>query len=259
MPWSSLTIPLLLPAYLLVLFRVAGLMVVTPLFSSAAIPRRLRVLFAAAVALVIFPAILPVVPRHLTIQAAIVGVAGELAVGVLMGLSLHTLFLGAQLTGMVVGQQAGLSLGQTYNPLVNSSTTTLGQLYFIVMFMIFIVAGGHRAMVRGLLDSFDAVPLLGFTASDAHVAMLIELLTAAFVMALRLAGPCLIAMFMTTVAMGFLSKTMPQLNILSVGFVVRILVVLAVGGISLSYSEDLFTDGCYETILMIRTVFGLNG
>jgi flagellar biosynthetic protein FliR len=259
MPWTSLTIPLLLPAYLLVLFRVAGLMVVTPLFSSTAIPRRLRVLFAAGVALVIFPAILPAVPARLTFQTAMVGIAGEMAVGVLMGLSLHMLFLGAQLTGMVVGQQAGLSLGQTFNPLVNSSTTTLGQLYFIVMFMIFILAGGHRAMVRGLLDSFAAVPLLGFTASDAHLAMLVELLTAAFVMALRLAGPCLVAMFMTTVAMGFLSKTMPQLNILSVGFVVRIFVVLAVGGISLSLSQDVFTDSIYETLVTIRTVFRLNG
>jgi flagellar biosynthetic protein FliR len=259
MPWSSLTIPLLLPAYLLVLFRVAGLLVVTPLFSSTAIPRRLRVMFAAGVALVIFPAILPTVPAHLTIKTAITGVAGEMAVGVLMGLSLHMLFLGAQLTGMVVGQQAGLSLGQTFNPLVNSSTTTIGQLYFIVLFMIFILAGGHRAMVRGLLDSFDAVPLLGFTATDAHLAMLTELLTAAFIMALRLSGPCLIAMFMTTLAMGFLSKTMPQLNILSVGFVVRILVVLAVGGISLSLSGDVFSDEIYETFVMIRNVLGLNG
>jgi flagellar biosynthetic protein FliR len=257
MPWSIIEIPLMLPAYVLVLFRVSGLMIVTPLFSSTAIPRRVRVLFAAAVALMIFPMLAPDIRADLTLHTALLGGAGELAIGIVMGMALHLLFLGAQLTGMVVGQQAGLSLGQTYNPLVNSSTTTLGQLYFIVLFMIFLLAGGHRAMVRGILDSFVAVPLMGFAVGDVHMNMLVDLLTATFIMALRLSGPCLIAMFMTTMAMGFLSKTMPQLNILSVGFVVRILVVLAAGGLSLSLSEGILTDGIYDTLLAIRTVLDL--
>ena len=257
MPWSLLTSPLLLPAYLLVLFRVAGLMVVTPLFASSAVPRRLRVMFAAGGALVVFPLLLPTVPANLTLAAALVGIVGEMMIGLLMGLAVHTLFLGAQTAGMVIGQQAGLSLGQTFNPLMNSSTTTLGQLYFIVLFMIFMLAGGHRAIMSGLLDSFKVIPLLTFGAQEVHARMLFDLMHSAFVMALRLAGPCLIAMFMTTLAMGFLSKTMPQLNILSVGFMLRIVVVLLVGGVSLSVSQGVFGDACYDTILAIRSAFDL--
>lgn len=257
MPWSILSLPLILPAYLLVLFRVAGLLIATPMFSSNVIPKRVRVMFAAAAALVVFPLLLPTVPAGLTLQAALVGVVGEIMIGLLMGLAVHTLFLSAQLAGMVVGQQAGLSLGQTFNPLMNARTTTLGQLYFIVLFMVFLIAGGHRALVCGLLDSFRVIPLLSFGVRDSHVMMIVDLLHSTFVMALKLAGPCLIALFMATISLGFLSKTMPQLNILSVGFVVRILAVLVIGGLSLSLSQGVLTDACYDVILKIRTVFHL--
>jgi flagellar biosynthetic protein FliR len=175
----------------------------------------------------------------------------------LIGLGLNLLFVGAQLAGMVIGQQAGLSLGRAYNPLVNESNTILGQVYFTVMFLVFIVAGGHRAAVRALLDSFDSVPLLSFTTGPVHATLIADLLHSTYVMGLKLAGPCLIAMFMATITMGFLSKTMPQLNILSVGFVVRVLVVLGVAGLSIAVSDGVFDQACYDTIMDLRNVLGL--
>lgn len=253
-----LTLPLLLPGYLLVLFRVAGLVMAAPLFGSNAIPTHLRMLFAAGVALMVFPAVLPTIPADLTVPAAMAGVLSEIMIGLVMGVAIHAVFAGAELAGVLVGQQGGLSLGQTYNPAMDESTTALGQLYFIVLFVIFVLAGGHRAVIGGLLDSFRAIPLLSFAVDESHVELIAELLQSACVMALRLAGPCLIAMFMTTVAMGFLSKTMPQLNVLSVGFMVRILVLFVVGGLSLSASQGVFDDAIYDSLVELRSVLGLN-
>jgi len=253
-----LTLPLLVPGYLLVLFRVAGLVMAAPLFGSNAIPTHLRVLFAAAIALMVFPAVLPMVPADLTIPAVLAGVVSEIMIGLVMGVAIHAVFAGAELAGVLVGQQGGLSLGQTYNPAMDESTTALGQLYFIVLFLIFVLAGGHRAVIGGLLDSFRAIPLLSFGVDESHIGLIAELLQSACTMALRLAGPCLIAMFMTTIALGFLSKTMPQLNVLSVGFMVRIVVLFVVGGLALSGSQGVFDDGCYDALVEIRAVLGLN-
>lgn len=257
MPWNILIIPTMLPAFALVLFRVGGMLIAVPILSSDAVPMRVRALFAAAMALVVFPILLPTVPAELTLQAALVGGVGELMVGLLMGLALTALFSGAQLAGMIIGQQAGLGLGQTYNPLTATSTTTLGQVYFIVLLMIFIAAGGLQALIRGLLDSFRAVPLLSFTVQDGHVEFLVDLLHASFVLGLKLAGPVMIAMFMTTITMGILSKTMPQLNILSVGFIVRILVCLSAAALSLSSARSVLVDACYDALDAVRSTLGL--
>jgi flagellar biosynthetic protein FliR len=256
MPWNVLIIPTLLPAYALVLFRVGGLMLAAPMLSSDAVPVRVRALFAASLALVVFPLLLPTIPAELTLEAALVGGVGELMIGLLMGLALTALFSGAQLAGMIIGQQAGLGLGQTYNPLTSTSTTTLGQVYFIVLLMIFIAAGGLQALVRGLLDSFQAVPLLSFTVQEAHLGLVVDL-HASFVMGLKLAGPVMIAMFMTTMTMGILSKTMPQLNILSVGFIVRILVCLSAAALSLSDAGSVLVDACYDALDAVRNALGL--
>jgi flagellar biosynthetic protein FliR len=257
MPWNILIIPTLLPAFALVLFRVGGMLIAVPILSSDAVPMRVRALFAAAMALVVFPILLPTVPAELTLRAALVGGVGEVMIGLLMGLALTALFSGAQLAGMIIGQQAGLGLGQTYNPLTATSTTTIGQIYFIVLLMIFIAAGGLQALVGGLLDSFRAVPLLSFTVQGGHLALLVDLLHASFVLGLKLAGPVMIAMFMTTMTMGILSKTMPQLNILSVGFIVRILVCLSAAALSLSSARSVLVNACYDALDAVRGALGL--
>ncbi|MBN1514801.1 MAG: flagellar biosynthetic protein FliR [Phycisphaerae bacterium] len=257
MPWSSLTIPMLLPGYALVLTRLGGLVLAAPMLGSDQIPRRLRALFAAAMALVLFPVLLPTIPASLTLQAALPGLAGELMIGVLMGLGLQLLFNTARLAGMVIGQQGGLSLAQSYDPLSNDQTTALGQVYYLVLFFVFLLAGGHRAMVRSLLDSFQAVPLMSFTLGEGHLGLLLDLLRSSYLTAMRLAGPCLIALLMATLSMGFLSKTMPQLNILSVGFMVRVLLVMGVAAVSLAASGSLMADHTYDTFVIIRNAFSL--
>jgi len=84
------------------------------------------------------------------------------------------------------------------------------------------------------------------------------LLTAAFVLGIRVAGPVLIAMFLIGTAMGVLSRTMPQFNILSVGFTVRVLVAIGVAGFALAGCQDLFLDAIWSTFETVRTGLGMD-
>ncbi|MFQ5414069.1 MAG: flagellar biosynthetic protein FliR, partial [Phycisphaerae bacterium] len=83
------------------------------------------------------------------------------------------------------------------------------------------------------------------------------MLTAAFILALRVAAPVLIALFLASVALGFLSRTMPQMNILSVGFVIRAMLVLAVGGVAIGFSGDVLVgvleDGVDTIVSHVNT------
>ena len=137
MSLTAVNITLLLPSFLIVLFRIGGLTLAAPLLSGSGIPARVKVAFSFVLSLMVFPMVFPMIPMKLPLHVVVAAVFGELMIGFILGLSIGLIFLGARLTGMMVGQQAGLSLGRVANPLLDEQTTILGQIYYLVFMMIF--------------------------------------------------------------------------------------------------------------------------
>ncbi len=249
--------PLVLPLFAMVLCRVGGLMLAAPIFGSNAVPVRIRGALAMAISAVMFPLIAPKLPADVTLIAAIPGVLGELMIGLIIGLSLSLVFAGMQLAGMIIGQQAGLALGQVFNPVLNTETTIIGQLFFLAALAAFVLVGGHRELLRALLDTYDAIPVLSFRLEMSHVDLIAGLLSAAYALGLRLAAPVLLALLIATLSLGFLSRTMPQLNILSIGFPVRVLIALCTAGFVLAASGELLSDALVDAFDQLRLVLGM--
>ncbi len=248
---------LFLPLFALVLFRISGLMMTAPIYGSDAVPIRLRAGLAVVISFMLFPILSPHLPAHVSLATAFVGGMGELLIGLIMGLGMSLMFSGVQLAGMVIGQQAGLSLGQVYDPVSGGESTVLGQVFFLVAMTVFLVAGGHRELMRALLDSYQTIPVLGFRFENSMLSLVIGLLTSAYALALRMAGPVLMALLSASLVMGFLSRTMPQMNILSVGFMVRIFLALGATAFALSADGGAITDAIHGTIDTMRQAFEL--
>lgn len=257
MPITAVNITLLFPSFLIVLFRIGGLTLSAPLLGSSGVPARLKIAFSFVLALMVFPIVFPSIPKHLPLHAVLVTVFGELMIGFILGLSVGIIFLGARLTGMIIGQQAGIALGRVINPMLDAQTTILGQVYFLIFMMIFFAAGGHRAMVSALLGTFQSIPPGSFRFNASFLTLFERLLTDAFKIAMRLSAPALIALFMASLTMGFLSRTIPQLNVLTVGFAVRVSAALGVAGLALPYAFDLLHNAAVDTLVLVRTAFGV--
>lgn len=257
MPWSIAQLYLLLPLFLLVLFRVSGLMLAAPLFSSAMIPTQLRVLLAVAISLAVFPYAVGSITAPVTLGSAVAGLIGELAIGLLIGFCVSLLFLGIQLAGNVVSQQAGLALGDVFNPMLDTSSTVVSELYFWVAMVVFLLAGGDRELMRSLLDSFHSVPPLSFRMSSEVTEVLVDLMGVSFAIAVRMAGPTMLALLLAFVTLGFISRTMPQLNILTVGFPVKLALAIFVMAVSLIAIEPILLDGWNVCLDGIRGAVGL--
>ncbi len=228
------------------------------MFSSTGVPSRVKIAFSFVLALMIAPVVFPSIPPQLSLSEVVTSVFGELMIGLILGMSVALVFLGARLTGMIIGQQAGLALGRVFNPMLDTQSTIVGQLYFFAFMLVFFAVGGHVAMIRVLLDTFQTIPPGTFHYSFSVITLMEQLMTSAFALAIRLAAPALIALFMASVTMGFLSRTIPQLNILTIGFAVRVFVGLSVAGLSLPLAYELINGNLIDNMILIRGVFGLD-
>jgi flagellar biosynthetic protein FliR len=245
------------PAFLLVLFRIAGLMLAAPLFSAATMPTQLRAMLAVAMAAAVFPMVSTQVAVPVTLATAIPGLLGELVIGLFIGFCVSLIFMALQLAAEIISHQAGMTMGSVYNPMLDSSESVLSQLYYYAALMVFLAVGGHRELIRALLDSFAAVPLLGFNLTDSLTDLLLSLTTTSFELAIRVSGPAVVALMLTLLGLGFLSRTIPQLNILTVGFPVKLVLALLMVAMTMMSLEPLLLDAFEAGVNDIRAGLGI--
>jgi flagellar biosynthetic protein FliR len=220
------------PIYVLVLFRIAGMMIWAPLLGSTQIPKRLKAMIACVLAASIAPTLSASVVIPQSPWTLAVAIGGEIMFGAAIGLILSLVFVAGQWAGEMIGQQMGLNLGQTLNPQFGGGGSVVGDLYFFLTLLIFLSIGGHIALVKGVFDSFSALPLLTVSVNRPLFDTIISVFQGAMVLAMQLAAPMLVTMLVVDMVLGFVGKTVPQLNIMTAGISVRAMagmLVLIVG------------------------------
>ena len=225
------------PTFLLVVFRLAGVMLFAPLFGSARVPRRVRVLLVLVLAVGIVPGVksvaLPETPWGLAL-----GIGGEMAFGLAMGMVMSFVFVAVQWAGEIVGQQMGLNLSEVFDPQFGAQSTVMGDLYFMFTTVVFLLIGGHRAMIRGVRASFEALPLLSVGVNHDVLRMLLDLFYAATILAVQLAAPVLVTMLIVDLVLGLIGRTIPQMNVMSAALSVRSAVGIGVVLLGLYLTGD---------------------
>src|SRR5688572_12820161 len=234
------------PTFVLAFFRIAGVMVTVPLFGSARIPRRLKVMFALVLAVALVPTLRPVNLPATTWQLA-AGIGGELLFGLAIGTALSFTFVAVNWAGEIIGQQMGLGIGQVFDPQFGGSGSVMGDLYFFLTLVIFLIVQGHHAFLRGVRASFEALPLMTVTLTPAMFDLLGGLIQSATALALQLAAPMLVTMLLTDVVLGFLGKTIPQINVMTAGLPLRSLVGMVVLIFGLMMTSDVIRNAMQES------------
>lgn len=235
-------------AYVLVFFRIAGMMVLAPLLGSGRVPRRVRLLLACAIALGMAPAVPPPALMPDNMWDLAVGIGGELFFGIAMGMILSFVFIAVQWAGEMIGQQMGLNLSETFDPQFGAQGSLIGDMYFLLALVVFMLVRGHHALLKGVHESFAALPLLSLTASRPLLDTTVGLLEAATRLAIQLAAPMLVTMLVIDVALGFIGKTVPQINVMSVGIMSRSLAGMLVLIVGIMLSSDVMTGALLDSM-----------
>ena len=215
--------------YVLVLTRVSGIVIMAPVLHSTDAPMQFRALLAFAFSLAIMPSQWFVeVPEPDTLPAFAIMIAAELLIGLAMGLGLYILFTGIALAGELIGHVGGLQASQIFDPVTGDQVPLMARAYQYLAITVFALIGGLNVLVCSLLDTFATIPIgtIGFQPDVAF--SLVVILNSSFHLALRIAAPVLVATLISMLVMGLLSKTLPQLNLMSVGFGINSMLMFVV-------------------------------
>ena len=241
--------------FALVFFRIAGLMVFAPLIGSARIPKRVKLMFAGVLTLAMAgsmptPVAIPSEPWLLAL-----GLGGELAFGLLLGTVLSMVFVAAQFAGGVAGQQMGFNLAGSFSPQNDMGNAPLSDLYFVLTLMLFLAMNGHHAMMLGVRNSFDYLPPLS-VGIDMHLLEIVTGMTmSATTLAVRVAAPVSVAMLVVDLSLGMVGKTIPQMNLMSVGLSLRALAGLLIVILGLGLTATVLSHALNDAVTIAENVW----
>jgi flagellar biosynthetic protein FliR len=215
--------------------RFVPLFTFAPPFTLMRIPVTIRVLLGISLALwmaLSFPEQTSMrVQEHSTFALA----SSELAIGVTFALSLQWAFAAIYTIGRSLDVQAGFAMAMLADPANQSQLPLLGTVLGYGAAVVFFGIGGAADMLAIMVESVIRVPM-----GDANIFVnpgsLISFISVAFVAAVGLVGLVMLVLFMIDMTVAYLSRTLPQMNVLLIGFQVKTLAILAVTPIALSLS-----------------------
>jgi flagellar biosynthesis protein FliR len=249
------------PVFLLVLFRVSGVMMLAPVFGSSMAPAAVKIFLSVALSLLFFPLVAGQgASAPMDGLVLVFAVAAELAVGLLIGFAAAMLFAAVQFGGHLIDQELGILQANLLDPMLNEQISIMGQFKVLVATLVYLLINGHHLLIGAVSDSFRAVPLMGVTLSKGAVLQLSDtLMRDMFRMAVEIAAPVLVTLFLVTIAMAFMARTAPEMNIFALSFPLR----MAVGFVVIALGVGLFVAGFESRALQhsaaVRALVGMLG
>lgn len=224
-----------LAGFILVLARVTPLFFIAPLFSSQMIPARVRGIIAVGIAIGLTP--IAMHGQHIPSDPMLL--AGLVIEGLLTGLgfafTLAVLMAAVESAGALIDVVSGFSYGSLINPMNGQNSAVISRFYSLIGTLIFLIIGGDAWTLKGLDRTFTLVPLTEGPRISSLVGGAEQVFSSVFAAALEIAAPVLVALLITDVAFGVVSRVVPQLNVFAVGFPTKVAVTLLVVGAALPF------------------------
>ena len=253
--------------FLLVFFRITGVMLSAPLFSNRSFPVPVRLWCAVLLAMVMFPVVWGRTADGALTElfsseiGAALAVGTELAIGWTIGWIASVMVFAMQLAGHILGQEIGFAIGEVFDPVSEGQSAITTQLFFTLALVLFVVLGGPDLIVHATNTSFTVLPPGGMVAAIG-VAPGVEFLDAEFLVrdagsamfrtGLTIALPGMVGLMIATAAMAILARAVPEMNVFVLGFTIRILLGLFTTWLVLPFIGDVFAASLDLTTAMLE-------
>jgi flagellar biosynthetic protein FliR len=236
--------------------RVGSCLMVAPVFSSPAVPVRIRIVLAGALAMILAPLIaIPPQLSAFSIEGLVV-TGQQVVIGVALGFCLQLVFDAITLGGQLIANSMGLSYALTVDPVRGTGTTALGELYGIFVTLVFLTLDGHLRLIEVLADGFRTLPVGGTGFGSASLWQVVTWGGTLFSGALSIALPGITALLIVNLAFGMVSRAAPSLNLMSVGFPVILVCGLLVLVVSVPQLLSGFERLLAQSFMLLQSLSG---
>ncbi len=255
----SISVPHL-QLFFLIFLRIGAILFTLPLFDSRQIPLVFKAGLVLSVSYLLLPQVDSAAAQLAGPLSFAVGVAGEILFGAAIGLSVRLVFAGVQLAGQLAGFQMGFSIVNVVDPVSDSQVSIVGQVKNLVAMLVFLAIDAHLWLFRAVVESFHLVPPLQFSFGEGMLEGLMQLSGNMFVIALKMGAPVMTALLLTSVALGIVARTVPQMQIFMVAMPLKIIVGMIFIGLALPYMvlymQQLFGTMAANAVFLIRAAAG---
>lgn len=234
------------------------MMVQAPLFSTFPMPMQIKVFLIALVSFITYPIVMqgqtvPVPPNLIALTLLMLN---ELIVGLLIGFCAGLIFVSIQLAGHFLSLQIGLSVSNVLDPVTNHQVPVLGQIYLFLASFIFLAINGHQWLFSSIHHSYSLIPIgYDLIISPALVERIIFFTGQVFSIAFGIIMPIYGVLFITDIALGFMSKAMPQMNVFMVALPLKIYVGLTLMVLFLTSTAVYLTSLIQNLLASISKIF----
>ena len=213
--------------FLLLFFRFAGLFIMVPFFSHTSIPVNIKGAIAFVFSVMFF-AIMPPLQMEVTVVNIVLAILSEFLLGFSVGLMLQLAMNIMTFAGIQISFIMGFSMAAVMDPQSGVSMPIISNILSLLALMIFLAIDGHHVVLLFVNESLKEVALGGFLLNEEIFNYMLKATTNMFMVGFMIAFPIIALSLLADVIFGMLMKTMPQFNLLVIGFPIKIMVAFVV-------------------------------
>lgn len=212
-------------SFFLTLFRVSIVLFMLPFFGGQSTPNMVKGAIVLILALALWPqlsfpaSLMPSSGWEIAIMFA-----GEVILGLILGMLVQFLFAAVQTGGQLIGFQMGFAMINVVDPVTGVSEAVTAHFLYMVVMLVFLVLNGPLYLLAALGKSFELVPPGGLLLTPELTHEVLAFSEQIFVLAVKIAAPVMAALFLVDLSLALISRAAPQMNVLLIGFPVKIAV-----------------------------------
>ncbi|NLM20973.1 MAG: flagellar biosynthetic protein FliR [Peptococcaceae bacterium] len=212
-----------LSLFLLIFSRWAGMVMIAPVFGARGVPGMVKLGLAMSMTVVVYPLLAtssPVIPQDFFPYVGLF--IKEILVGLVMGFIINLISVVMQGAGRMLDFQLGFIMANTIDPIHGMQSPMTGNFLMVLTTMILLATNAHHFIIAALVKSYEYLPLNPLTVPNS-VPFFIDITSKVIALSVQIALPVYGAVVLADIGVGLLSKIVPQLNMFSVIFPVKII------------------------------------
>jgi flagellar biosynthesis protein FliR len=208
--------------FLLILIRMSSLFVVTPVFGGRNVPSYIKVSLAFFCSVILVTLLKDVTVEFTDIFSFAAIILKEITIGIILGFSSYLVFTALYLAGQIIDTQIGFGMVNVLDPLQDSQIPLTGNFLYIISLIFFLMMNGHHVLLTALFKSYNILPVNSFVFNDILFNNMLNIFYETFAIGFKISIPIIAASLLAEIALGILTKTVPQMNVFVIGMPLKV-------------------------------------